>query len=247
MSKSVAKKSATSTAIQTVLDRPSYLTGQARGSENVTMSDIVVPRIEVVQPLSKCLDRNDPAYIENVRPGDLYNSVTREVYGETVTIVPVVFRKAFLLFRSRKAGGGFRGSFQTQAEAEAAKARLEDSQSIEVIEAAEHLVLCGGSLGLQEAMFTCTKTKLKISRQLNSFVQLRGEDRWSTAYELSTRQEKNDKGTYWNFAVRPVGYVSEDVFLRGAKLWQAVTKQGQGYVADVRDLDDEATSATHEM
>ena len=246
MSKSLANKSAPSTAIETVLERPKFLTGQARGSENVTMQDIVVPRIEVVQPLSKCLDRNDPTYITGIEPGFLYNSVTREVYGETVTIVPVVFRKAFLLFRKRAAGGGFRGGYQTQAEADSHRQTLEDPANIEVIEAAEHLVLVQSGGGLQEAMLTCTKTKLKISRQLNSFVQLRGEDRWATAYELGSRQEKNDKGTFWNYAVRPLGYVPEEVYNRGAKLWKAVSSQGQGYVADAHDLDDEAMS-TAEM
>ena len=45
---------------------PDFLKGMmndTRGSEDVGADDIIVPRLELVQSLSKCRKKNDPAYI----------------------------------------------------------------------------------------------------------------------------------------------------------------------------------------
>src|SRR5688572_12124300 len=92
---------------------PAYIkqNQQARGSENVDMGDVAIPRIEIVQMLSPCLKKNDAAYIEGAEAGMLYNSVTRELYGHKVDVIPVYFKKQWLVWKDRKAGGGFGGAY----------------------------------------------------------------------------------------------------------------------------------------
>lgn len=217
--------------------KPDYLRGTSRGSENVGLEDIVIPRIELVQPLSPCKDENDAAYIEGAKDGMIFNTVTRELYGKTVTIVPVFFRPQYLVFRTRKAGGGFRGSFDTAQQADFHRTSLDDPQNHEVIQAAEHFCLVVGESRLEQAMLTCTSTKLKVSRQLNSLIRLRGEDRFASAYELSSVQQKNDKGTFYNYSVRPLGFVSERVYREGEKLWEQITAGERELKTDFSDDD----------
>ena len=90
------------TAIQAV---PEFLkTGTARGNEQVGASDLIIPRIELVQSLSPCRKKTDPAYIEGAEEGDLYNNVTRELYGKEITVIPLYFAKEFLLWKDRSKG-----------------------------------------------------------------------------------------------------------------------------------------------
>ena len=218
---------------------PDYINaGRGRGSENVEMSDIVIPRIELIQPLSPAKDKKDPAYIEGIEEGQLFNTVTRQSYGEHLSFVPVYFRKVHLLFKARKAGGGFRGSFSSAEEAEAAK-RIQDSPGDhEVIECAEHFCLAlNPSGGYEEAIIAMTKTKLKVSRQLNSLVRLRGGDRFSFVYQLGSVQQKNDKGTYWNFSVKPLGFPAQALYTEASKIYEMIASGDKVIEADHRDLD----------
>ena len=89
-------------------DLPEWLQGKgdARGAENVTTDDMIIPRIELVQALSPARKKSDAAYIEGAEEGMLYNNVTRELYGEAVTVVPIYYTKQFLVWKDRKSGGG---------------------------------------------------------------------------------------------------------------------------------------------
>jgi hypothetical protein len=94
-----------------------------RGSENVGQEDLVIPRLEVLQALSpECTEGNE-AYVKGARPGDLMNSVTKQIYGREAHVVPVHYTKQYLVWIHRDNGGGFRGSFATQEEAEASGRR----------------------------------------------------------------------------------------------------------------------------
>lgn len=236
-------------AVAVYEEKPAYLTGTARGSENVEMQDMIVPRIEICQPLSPCKDKLQPSkHIEGIQDGELFNTVTRQRYTDGVRFVPVWFRKQHLIFRFRKDGGGFRGAFNSVPEAEAARILLDDPEKHEIVEAAEHFVLVLNGDKLEQAIITCTKTKMKTSRTLNSYVQLRGEDRFSSVYALGTTQEKNDKGVYFNFSVKPLGYVDETTYKEGLALWQLVSSGERVLKTDTSDIEGEvATPSNPEM
>jgi len=206
--------------MEVLTDKPSWLTGQGRGMENVGINDIVLPRIELVQPLSPCKDKRDEAaYIPGIEDGMMFNTVSRDSY-DSLRVVPVWFRSCYLVFRTRKAGGGFRGSFDTAAEAEAHRQSLEDPSNHEVIQCGEHIILVMKSDGTcEQAVLSMTSTKLKVSRQLNSLIRLRGgEDSFALVFELGSVQQKNDKGTFYNYSIKPVGYAPHPVFMQGEKL-----------------------------
>ncbi|MEY2824474.1 MAG: Vibrio phage, partial [Pseudomonadota bacterium] len=87
----------------------------ARGAENVSTDDMIIPRIELVQALSPARNKKDAAYVEGAEEGMLFNNVTRELYGEFVLVIPVYYVKQYLVWKDRKQGGGgsngFRGAF----------------------------------------------------------------------------------------------------------------------------------------
>lgn len=228
-------------------DVPEWLKqGQARGAENVTTDDMIIPRIELIQALSPARKKTDAAYIEGADEGMLYNNVTRELYGESVTVVPVFYTKQYLVWKDRKAGGGgsngFRGAFATEALAREAIAQLGED-SLEVSDTAQHFVLVRYADAWQEAVISMAKSKVKVSKRWNSLIRLTNTDSFARAYKLSSTTETNARNeSYFNFNITPLGFVPKDVYERAEKLYETVRAGGvkvssdyDGEVAEVAD------------
>lgn len=203
---------------------PAFLQqGSMRGTENVTQSDLIVPRLELVQSLSPCRKKTDPSYIEGADEGMLYNNVTRELYGPTVKIVPVSYRKEYLIWKDRTKGGGFRGSFPTMEVALDAKRELDDGADCEVIDTAQHFCLLIGTNKIEEIVVSMQRSKLKTSRKWNSLIRIAGVDSFARSYNLfAVTQTNANNQDYWGFDVSNDAFVSEDVYRRAEILWAQI-------------------------
>ncbi len=218
--------------------------GSGRGSEAVTFEDIVVPRIDVVQALSPCRIKKDPAYINDAEEGMLFNSVTRELYGDSVAICPVLFKKEFLVWRDRTKGGGFAGAFDSEAEALDHAKEMDHPDDYDVLETAQHfcLVIKDASGHTEEAVVSMSRTKLKISRQLNSLVRLSGNsDRFARTYILSGVPDSNDKGDFFNFHIAVMGWSPPVIYERAQKLYGDMTAGQRIYDVDRSDDGEDAS------
>lgn len=215
------------TAVATAQDVPDYIRqSQGRGSENVEMQDLVIPRIELVQALSQCLEEGSADYIEDAKPGTFYNSVTRELYGPSVFVCPVFFKKQYLVWKDRKKGGGFGGAFDTMQEAnERIAQETEDQDAWEAVETHQQIVLAVNTdtHETSEAVLSCARTKQKVSRQWNSLIRVNGFDRFSRIYELFGVDDENNNGDkYKNIGVRYVDFASMQVYKAAEALYNSI-------------------------
>lgn len=206
---------------------PDYIRqSQGRGSENVEMQDLVIPRIELVQALSHCLEEGGAEYIEGAKPGMFYNSVTRELYGPQVIVCPVFFKKQYLVWKDRKKGGGFGGAFDTMQEANERITQETDEQDAwEAIETHQQIVLTVNpdTHETSEAVLSCARTKQKVSRQWNSLIRVNGFDRFSRIYELFGVDDENSNGDkYKNIGVRYVDFASMPVYKAAEALYNSI-------------------------
>jgi len=206
--------------------RPDWMKeGTGRGSEGVTADDVTIPRIDVLQDLSPQIKSAKPEYIEGAVAGTLFNTVTDELYGENVIFVPVFFRKEYVIWKDRKKGGGFRGSFPTMEAAVAEMQELEDAQDCEILDTAQHFGIIVHEDGtLEEVVASMAKSKMKISRKLNSMAKLAGGDRFSRAYQLSAVADQNaNNEDYYNLGIKQLGYVTKEVFAAAEVMYESVS------------------------
>lgn len=211
-------------------DRPDYLpTTSDRGSEGVGMEDLTIPRLDIIQSISPQADEEDPEYIPGAKAGTIFNNVTNQLYGPAVFFVPCFYRKEFNIWKDRNKGGGFAGSFPTEADAKRALAELESPDDYDILDTGVHfglLVLPGGTPDapvVEEVTVSMAKSKAKVSRKLNTLVRMAGGDRFSKVYKLSTVREENNNGDkYHNFKVDAMGYVSKALYKRAEALYEAV-------------------------
>lgn len=206
---------------------PAFLQGHmedTRGSEEVRSEDIIIPRVELVQSLSKVRSKKDPAYIEGAGEGDLYNNVTRRLYGPAVTVCPIYFRKEWLLWRDLDLGGGFGGAYPDQASAQTAVQQMEKPEEWEIVDTNQHFVLVVNDDGsVEEAVISMAKTKAKCSRQWNSLVRINGGPRFSRLYEIRGIAEQNKVGQeYYSLGVKNIGFVTEEIFKHAEQVYELV-------------------------
>jgi predicted Rdx family selenoprotein len=221
---------------------PAYIKqgGPARGSENVETSDLVIPRIELVQALSPCINANKAEFIEGAKLGDFFNTVTRAVYPaeEGVLVIPILYKKEFLIWKDRKQGGGFRGSYATLQEANERIAGEEDAEHLVANETGQQLVLVVNPDGTTDetmmAMVSMSRTKLKVSKNWNSLIRLNGGDRFSRVYRLISVDEQNSTGDdYKNIAVMAAGFPEEAAYREAEKIYLQVSGGALKYTIDV--------------
>lgn len=249
----MAKKEVAVAAQTGIAERPTWMGDSSRGSEEVTIQDVTIPRLSIIQDLSPQRKKNNAEYIEGAEEGMLFNTVTNELYTDPVLFVPVYFRLEWLVWKHRDAGGGLQGVFATQDEAVsfvsqhqlAGQTTEKGEPVLEVQDTAQHfgLLLDPNSPAehphATEIVVSMSRSQLKPSRQLNSQVRIAGGDRWERYYRLSAVQVDGPRGDYWNWKVEQLGFVSENVYKQAEALYEAV-KSGQ------RDVqrDDEETTAT---
>ncbi len=227
---------------------PDYIDmNSQRGSENVGTDDLIIPRLEVLQALSPAVTKGDPGYIPGAEPGDLVNSVTNQNYGKEVFVVPAHYSKMFLVWRDRKQGGGFLGSFPDPEQANERIAAEENKQGLAVMDTPTHIcLLINRETGkCEEIIIPMPRTKAKVSRQWNSIIRLAGGDRFSRVYRISTGSEKNDKGSFWNFVISHTGFPSKKVYLQAEDLYKAVSAGGRVIKMDTSGYEGDDTGGTN--
>lgn len=232
---------------ESALEVPDFLKGMMddnRGSEDVGSEDIVIPRLELVQSLSKCRKKTDPAYIAGAEEGMLYNSVTRELYGENVNVVPVAYKKEFLLWREQELGGGFGGAYSTEGEAYDAKEAQDKPEEWEVTETNQHFCLLAvDGQQLQEIVISMSKSKSKASRKWNSMVRLNGGPRFSRVYTVKGVSAQNGAGQdYHTLDIANVGYVTQEQFKRAESVYELIQS---GKVSADRSVEGEDTAQSN--
>jgi len=200
---------------------PDYIKqGSARGSEEVKSSDMVVPRLEIVQSQSP-IKELDP----DARDGMLFNSVTQEIFGDIVYFIPVYFQVEYLVWKDNDQGGGFFGSFPTLEQAQERKnAAVHDGENpefVEIVDTPVHYGLLlreGGSP--EQIVISMAKTKSKVSRKWNAMIQIAGGDRFSRVYKISSFTDENKKGQkFKNFVVQPAGFAPEPAYREAEKVY----------------------------
>ncbi len=222
------KKPATDVAVKANSDLafakdavPDYIKQDStRGSEEVRSSDMVLPRLELVQSTSPIKD-SDP----DAREGHLFNTVTQEVLGDHVYFVPIYFRMEFLVWKDQDQGGGFFGSFPTLEQAQERRTAEiengEDGDYLEIVDTPVHYGLLIDEEGrCEQIVISMAKTKSKVSRKWNAMIQIAGGDRFGRVYKISSFTDENKRGQkFKNYVVQPAGFPPKKVYEEAERLY----------------------------
>lgn len=202
--------------------------GSGLGNENVGASDLVLPRLQIIQSLSPELKASSPKYIAGAKQGDIFNTLNRTTYPDGIRFCDVYYRKEYAVFVSRQEGGGYRGSFPRQEDALAYIESSPERQRLEVTEMAIHFILILDEEGnvISEAVLPMKSTQLKVSRNLNGMIRERcrgNMDRFSGTWKLTTQNEVNKKGEFYNYVITAGPWATAETFEQAKKTYRDIT------------------------
>jgi len=76
------------------------------GLENVTQSDVIIPRITILQALSPQLQKSKPEFNPDAQQGDFCDTATGALYRDEITLIPCFFARIFIEWAPRSTGKG---------------------------------------------------------------------------------------------------------------------------------------------
>src|SRR3981189_2955887 len=89
--------------------------GMADDEQVVGREDMLIPRLAVAQDgMAPQLKKQSELYIPELEAGDLFNTVTNEIYGTTAKVIPLFFTKNYIEFAPNM--GGVLGQYSNVAD-----------------------------------------------------------------------------------------------------------------------------------
>jgi len=211
------------------MDLPVHLQNQGagRGNEEVDTQDLTIPRLQIIQALSDQRKKKSASYIEGADEGMSYNTATGELFEAEVYIIPVYFKKEFLVWTKVVSSDGFRGSFNTELEAVNAIANATDEKPEDLYVSETHQQYCllidPTTKATQEIVLSMKSSQIKVSKKLNTQVRINGGDRFSNVYVFTPVEESGKKGDYFNWSFKKAGYTPEEAFKNGEAMYDSIS------------------------
>lgn len=236
-----------------VFDASLFEQDAGMGLENMGQEDLALPFLKV-------LSRQDPTLddLENAKAGDIYNTVSGEVYsGKTgIKVVPCAYQRRFVEWAPRGSGNGAPLNIYTPEDQRPRVERGDDNKDYVVggngsylEETHQHFVLVLGEDGtITTALIAMKSTQLKKSRKWNSMVAQRSvmgkngpftPPRFSHIYNLRTLQEENSKGSWHGWEIGLEGMVDDANLYAQAREFAASIMKGE---VEVKHSDESAAS-----
>ena len=207
--------------------------------------EMQIPFIRALQALSPQLNKKKPEYIDGAEQGDLFNTVTGQVWKgeEGVTIIPCYQVTKYLEFTPRDMGGGFRGEISPtnpvlqQTTRQGSKELLPTGN--ELVKSDQHYCLVlDGEGSFQPAVIDMKSTQLKVSRRWKTQIamqkikhpktgQMITPPLFATEWKITTVEESNDQGSWFNPSVEKVGLVGERDLMLEAKAFRDSVAAGE--------------------
>jgi hypothetical protein len=198
------------------------LLSSGTGLEEATSEDFAIPFIRVLQPLSPQLQKQNGNYVENANSGDLYNTVTGEVYdGEKgILVVPCAYNKKYIEWIPREKGGGLVNanhgiSILSECTRDPESRRFHTTEGNEIVETAQFFILVVSEGAPQQAVLAFTSTQLGVSRKWLTMLRMARVQNaagnsveapmFAYTYRLTSTVMSNDKGSWNSYSINQEG------------------------------------------
>ena len=229
---------------QLPVDLLDEITASAGEGTTFDSSEMQIPFIRIIQALSPQVQKKDPAFITGADQGDAFNTVTNQHWNgdDGLIVVPCYQETKFLEFVPRDSGGGFMGELEPnnpdiqKTERKGAKEVLPNGN--ELVKSDQHYCLVLDENGMmQPAIVDMKSSQLKVSRRWKTQIAMQKIQHpktkalltpavYATMWKLTTIQESNDQGTWFNWSVTKHGLVQTKDILGEAKLFREQVMKG---------------------
>ena len=229
----------------------------AKGFENMTQDDLALPFLRILGQLSPQVTEGDAKYVEGAKPGNIYNTVTSELFDgkKGIKIIPCYYKKDYPEWSDRGDGPGAPVGIHlpnspviATGKRDGSKIRLPNGNYLE--ETASYYVMAETKTGgFTPALITMKSTQLNVSKKWNSMMKTiqipDGNGGFAippmhgVVYNLASTLQKNDKGSWYGWVVnmeRIMGSEDKSLYIMCKDFNGNVSKGNVQTKADVEEI-----------
>lgn len=178
------------------------------GLGHLQEADVQMPRLLIAQQMSPQLNPDKPVYMEDLKTGDLFNSLTGAVYGRGPLQFTVVRADSprWVEFIPREQGGGIKdpkvpyGDPRTEWQADGKPPIATKFYDFIIVLLPSNEFI---SLSLKS-------TGIRVARVLNGLMQARMKPIYTGVYALDSVSTSNAKGTFFVPRVKNAGWITQE-------------------------------------
>lgn len=218
---------------------------QGDGFDNVDRDSLSLPFLKIAQTQTPQVQEDDPLYIEGLKPGDFFNSVTQKGYGRELRVVLLGYYRMFLEWEGEPGNGMLRGNYtpeefeelRASGEAQPDGSAFRLSNGNRVSDTRNFLVFLPDHPEDGVLMFPLTSTGITHAKKLLSMARLtalpngKPAPLYAKIWKLQTTLNKNDKGRWYQIGERGKTLAIDEGFI-GKEIVQGV-REFLGFANDM--------------
>lgn len=203
-------------SIDTALEAaPEWMEQTAVGADNIAREDVQMPRLALAQQMSPQCTPGKPEYNEDMRVGDLFNSLNGEIYGKgPIRVIPIRIDEArWVEFVPREEGGGVRDMNVPPGDPRTLFGVDGEGKPVPPVATKflDYILLMADTM--EPIALSFKGSGLKAGRDLNGLIKMRQMKSprpiYGMVFEISTDMKTNAKGTFAIYKVANAGWVQD--------------------------------------
>lgn len=214
----------TNTALTTIPEHLRADVGNRDGKQGVEQGDMLIPRLALAQSMTPQLKRTNENYNPDLEEGQFFNSVTGEIYGEEVNVIPLHFFKQYIQFgEDRKIVKIFENGETPTAQ----ELAFIDGQKPVVTEFKNRMSLLLKADGsVQPVVVSFKSSGLKVAKKWNYLIAEKNLPGYAYTYNLQSVAVPGDKGEYFSVRVTRGDFTPAALYENAKQYFAALQEAG---------------------
>lgn len=238
-----AKQELVEIDINNSMEVPEHLhshSGPRLGSENVRTQDVIIPSLKLCQVTSDEGKPKNPKYIQGLQHGEYFNSVTKEIYGESLVVIPIHYYVTRVRWNAKEMGSGMRcsssngligigdpgGDCRTCKQAARGYDEADtDRKCNEGMNFPLFVVKKGEEFNLSSIVIYQMKSiGCDTAKEWNSLDRIRNKNRFDGTYILGVREDHRDSGDSFQPTIKNLGWATPKQSAIGKLAYEAIVE-----------------------
>lgn len=218
-----------------MVDRPSYIPAGSSGLEEADNQDFTIPRLSICQSNSPQRKKTNSKYIEGLLEGQLFNTLTGEIYDEELDVVPLYMIKQRIKFHPMEEGGGIEcQSFNsidggklcaTCAACPHSQFSEDEAPSCYLIYSYPSLIVRNGQLTSDLIALSFKSASTKVARNFNTTVRMRNAPMYAAMVRVSPIPDTGAGQEFFNYKLESRGWLDDQMFKAVSSFYESMNRE----------------------
>jgi hypothetical protein len=215
----------------------------------MTRDDLVLPRLSICQANTPQRKKAELTYVEGLDESMLFNTVSGEIYGQEVTVIPLFFFRQRMYFAPLAEGGGILCQSQngldggrlhpsdcaTCSHAQFKNEGDDSRPDCQLLLNYMCLLPSGDPI-----VFSLKSTGLKAAKQLNAQIRMSKLDMFAKTLNIRVVSQTKNNNQFWAPQLKWADFVPEELYTAAQQMFSDL--RGKNINLDTKGLDTEPGS-----